>query len=146
MCGRDLDGVGEMSEANVGDNIDTPPENLVQVNFVVMAADIRRYAEITQDYNPLHLDPEFAATTAYGRPIAHGTMTLSLIWTALMRTFDVHRACDFAIDIKFTKPVFEGDALLAGGVRTAETPLAYEVFVKNEAGEAVVVGTATQAL
>src|SRR5215475_13373021 len=41
----------------------------------VSPADIRGFAEITGDKNPVHLDPEFAARTIFKEPIAHGMLT-----------------------------------------------------------------------
>ncbi len=36
------------------------------------------FAEITGDKNPIHLDPEFAAKTPFGRPIVHGFLSASV--------------------------------------------------------------------
>lgn len=41
--------------------------------------DIVGFAGMTGDYDPLHVDREFAAETPYGRPIAHGLLGLSLM-------------------------------------------------------------------
>lgn len=40
---------------------------------------IDRFAEITEDRNPLHVDPAFAAEGPFGATIAHGFLTLSLL-------------------------------------------------------------------
>lgn len=39
---------------------------------------INKFAEATGDFNPLHVDPEFAAKTPFGGTIAHGYYALSL--------------------------------------------------------------------
>ncbi len=50
-------------------------------------AAINAYARITDDFNPIHTDPTFAATTPMGGVIAHGTMSLNLIWQMAAQNF-----------------------------------------------------------
>ena len=38
---------------------------------------ILNYADVTNDYNPIHVDKEFAAKSPMGGVIAHGTMSLA---------------------------------------------------------------------
>ena len=40
--------------------------------------DVVRFAEVSGDHNPLHLDAEFAATTPFKRPIIHGMLGVSV--------------------------------------------------------------------
>lgn len=46
-------------------------------------AEIDRYAELSADHNPLHLDPEFAAKTSFGTVIAHGPIGLQTVFEAV---------------------------------------------------------------
>ena len=39
---------------------------------------VRRYSDVVNDHNPLHLDPAVAATSRFGRPIVHGMLLASL--------------------------------------------------------------------
>ncbi len=43
------------------------------------SSEIREFADLTGDFNRIHLDEEFAATTPFGKPIAHGLLGLSLM-------------------------------------------------------------------
>jgi len=38
---------------------------------------INRWAEVSGDFNPLHVDPDFGKTIFFGTNIAHGPLTLS---------------------------------------------------------------------
>jgi acyl dehydratase len=120
------------------------PQQLTEHRMQVDRAAIRRYAHITQDYNPLHLDPEFAALTPMGGIIAHGTLSLSLLWQSLAATFGLERMTDVAMDIRFVRPVRENDWVVAGGTLTAES--GYDVWVRadgNDRSEIVIAGTVT---
>ena len=65
----------------------TWPDALTPRRLVLTPERVAAYAEVTQDFNPLHLDPAFAATTSFGGPIAHGTLNLALVWEAAAATF-----------------------------------------------------------
>ena len=41
-------------------------------NFVITQDMVNRFAELSGDKNPLHLDKDFAAKTRFKRPIVHG--------------------------------------------------------------------------
>lgn len=105
---------------------------------------IRRYAAITDDYNPIHVDPEFAAKTPMGGIIAHGMLSLNLIWQSLRATFGDNAAEGASLEIRFTRPVREDDVVTAGGEidRAASTREGrrYRVWVRNQRGEAVIEG------
>ena len=55
------------------------------VTHAVGRAEIDRYAELSGDNNPLHMDPEYAAATPFGTVIAHGPIGLQTAFEALAR-------------------------------------------------------------
>lgn len=107
------------------------PLQLIERRLLVGINAIRLYADITGDYNPIHLDPEFASKTPMGGIIAHGMLSLSLIWQSLYATFGLDRMKDVTMDIRFVRPVRENDLAIAGGSRKEEAG-AYEVWVRAE--------------
>lgn len=111
------------------------------VSLRVDPSTIRAYAELTDDFNPIHLDPVFAATTPMGSVIAHGTMSICLLWQAVFRTFG-ERAFESPVDldIRFVKPVREGETLTAGGKASADDDGLYDVWVRGDDGEDRVAG------
>jgi 3-hydroxybutyryl-CoA dehydratase len=102
---------------------------------------ILRYADITGDHNPIHVDPAFAATTAMGGVIAHGTLSLNLIWQALAVTCGREALQGAALDVRFVKPVRVGDTVQAGGRATDAGAASFDVWVRNQKGENVIEGT-----
>ncbi len=115
---------------------------LVPVGLTVDMPAILAYAEITGDFNPLHVDAVFAATTAMGQPIAHGTLSMNLIWQSIAATVGNARAACSEIDIRFAKPVFVGDRVEAGGRAVDGQPGRFEVWVRRQDGTPVIEGTA----
>lgn len=102
---------------------------------------IRAYADLTNDFNPIHLDPEFAAKTPMGGVIAHGTMSICLLWKAVFETFEITDVGVFELAIRFVRPVRQGEVLTAAGIRSDEADDLYSVWVKNDQGAECVGGT-----
>src|SRR5512140_3275116 len=92
-----------------------PQPPLQAATLHIQPAVIRAYAELTGDFNPIHLDPVFAASTPMGGVIAHGTLSICLLWQAVVRTFGAAAFEAPELDIRFLKPVRAGETLTAGG-------------------------------
>ena len=103
---------------------------------------IRLYAEITQDFNPIHVDPEFARQTAMGGIIAHGMLSLNLVWQSLRASLGDGFADGAVLDVRFVRPVREDDVVTAGGERNED---GFDVWVRNQKDEPVIVGRVTHA-
>jgi acyl dehydratase len=93
------------NDVEVGETWDSPARTITETDVV-------NFAGITGDYNPLHVDHEFAKNTLFGRPIAHGLLGLSFVaglgsFSPWMRTAAFVRIRDWA----FLKPVFIGDTV-----------------------------------
>lgn len=78
----------------------------------VTETDIVNFADLSGDFNPIHIDHEFARTTPFRRPIAHGLLVLSLgsglgLFSPPMRTLAVLTIREW----QFKEPVFAGDTL-----------------------------------
>ncbi|MDX1927241.1 MAG: MaoC/PaaZ C-terminal domain-containing protein [Pirellulaceae bacterium] len=79
---------------------------------VVTEADVHQFAEMTGDFDPLHIDPEFARTTPFGRQIAHGLLGLSFLAGLSSQAPRVSTVAFVRIDQwRFVKPIFLGDTV-----------------------------------
>ncbi len=78
----------------------------------ITETDIVNFAGLTGDYDPLHVDHEFAKSTPFGRPIAHGMLGLSLL-TGLGSHCPAANTLAFVAirDWRFLLPVFVGDTV-----------------------------------
>lgn len=85
-----------------------PADDLMLLATLPQAAMIYR---LSGDYNPLHVDPEFARAAGFDRPILHGLSTYGHICRALMRLGDPDTNRIVSMDCRFTGPVFPGDTL-----------------------------------
>jgi len=116
------------------------PRELRTATLKSDAAMVRQYAELTADFNPIHLDADFAARTPFQTPIVHGTMSFNLLMRAIEDTFGGSMpAAD--IDARFIKPVPVGTAIRAGGVLVDPATGTYQLFVETDAGQRAVEGT-----
>ncbi len=80
----------------------------------ITESDIINFAGLSGDFNPIHLDHEFAASTPFRRPIAHGLLVFSIasglgLYSPPMRTLALLSIREW----HFRGPVFIGDTLRA---------------------------------
>jgi 3-hydroxybutyryl-CoA dehydratase len=114
---------------------------LVTVSKTIDRPAIRLYAEITDDFNPIHLDPEFAAATPMRGIIAHGMLSLNLVWQSLRASYGAVAAEGAKLDVRFVRPVRENDVVSATGRLRSGSAGGYDVVVANQNGEPVITGT-----
>jgi 3-hydroxybutyryl-CoA dehydratase len=74
---------------------------------------IRTFAELTGDTNPVHLDDGYAATTRFGRRIAHGMIAGGLISAALANDLPGPGTVYLSQTLNFKAPVYPGDTVTA---------------------------------
>ena len=72
---------------------------------------IRTFAVLTGDSNPVHLDDAYAATTRFGRRIAHGMIAAGLISAALANDLPGPGTVYLSQTLKFKAPVYPGDTI-----------------------------------
>jgi 3-hydroxybutyryl-CoA dehydratase len=79
----------------------------------VRASDILTFAEITGDWNPVHLDADFAAKTVFKQPIAHGMLTAGYISAVFGSELPGPGAIYVSQTLNFRAPVKVGDLVVA---------------------------------
>ncbi|MCA8900029.1 MAG: MaoC family dehydratase [Hyphomonas sp.] len=79
----------------------------------ITADDIQRFAEVSGDFNPLHMSDEYAATTMFEKRIAHGALTASYISGILGNNLPGPGAVFVGLNMRFRRPVYIGDTVTA---------------------------------
>lgn len=73
--------------------------------------DIRMFAAVSGDVNPVHLDEAFASDTMFGGRIAHGMLTGAFISAALAMKLPGPGCVYLGQTLRFTRPVKIGDTV-----------------------------------
>jgi 3-hydroxybutyryl-CoA dehydratase len=103
------------------------------------------YARVSGDFNPIHVDPAFAATTPFGGTIAHGMLLLAYLSEMLTAAFGRAWLSGGRLKARFKGVARPGDALtVRGRIERVHDDgrLFAAVECVNEAGELLVVGDA----
>ena len=79
----------------------------------VTDSDLRSYADITGDYNPLHFSDDFAAHTRFGRRVAQGGITAGLLNALVAMELPGPGTVFMSQSLNYRRPVFVGDTLTA---------------------------------
>lgn len=125
-------------ELKIGDKFSTSKQITDRV--------VRAFAELSGDYNPIHLDEEFAAKTRFGKRIAHGMISGALISAVLGYELKDRKIVYLSQTLKFTAPVFIDDTVTARAtvtnIREDKNIVTVETICTNQNGEMVVKGEA----
>jgi 3-hydroxybutyryl-CoA dehydratase len=123
-------------------------ESLGQLTVVVTQETVRRYAEASGDYNPIHLDPGFAATTPFGVTIAHGMLLLAYVSRLMSARFGRTWAATGNLEARFRAPARVGATIVAAGAVESVTASAEgqvvvcSLTVADASGQALVTASA----
>jgi len=112
----------------------------------VSEADVTLFAGISGDFNPLHVNEEYARKSRFGRRIAHGLFSAGLISSVLGMQLPGPGAIYLKQDLKFLAPVFIGDTITARvevlSYREDKHIVTLQTDCVNQHGEKVVTGEA----
>jgi len=125
-------------ELKIGDKFST--ERLVTDEV------IRKFADVSGDHNPIHLNDEVAKKTRFGKRIAHGMLSGAFISAVLGYELAERNIVYLSQTLKFTAPVFIGDTVTATAtvtnIREDKPIITLETVCTNQNGEVLVKGEA----
>lgn len=108
------------------------------VSWTPTQAEFDRFAALSGDDNPIHVDPEFSARTRFGRTVSHGMLIYSRAWALIRgRWPDARHAGQ---TLMFPNPAFAGEPLTIRIVPDESGRLAVTVS-RDADGEIVLQGT-----
>jgi acyl dehydratase len=118
-----------------------------EITKTIDDTDIHAFADVTGDHNPVHVDDAFAKTTRFGRRIAHGMLTASLISSVLANKLPGEGSIYLGQTLQFVAPVFPGDEVTARvtvkEIREDKSIVKLETICVNQSGAVVIRGEAT---
>ena len=120
-------------------------EHIYSSERVFTQTQFDRFAALSGDDNPIHVDPAFAARTRFGRTVSHGMLLYGLLCAALSEV--VPGATHSAQELVFPAPTFADEpiriVLRADAVDEARGQAVIAALLTRPDGEAVCRGTTT---
>ncbi|MBI4383438.1 MAG: MaoC family dehydratase [Nitrospinae bacterium] len=117
-----------------------------KIAHTVTEQDVRAFADLTGDHNPLHMDGSFAARTVFKNRVVHGMFTASFIATVIGVLLPGPGALIHSLEFDFKKPVRIGDIIEAKVTVVQKVDgarmLALQTSVANQHSQVVLKGTA----
>jgi 3-hydroxybutyryl-CoA dehydratase len=120
----------------------------MQASFskTISEADVYLFAGISGDFNPMHVNEEFARLTQFGRRIAHGALPQCLIAPVLGMKLPGLGTVVVEITTRFRAPTFFGDTITATAEVVekleAKKRIRMNLLWTNQRGETVATGEA----
>ena len=128
----------KISELTVGQSAETAK--------TITEADIMSFAQVTGDFNPVHIDAEAAKASPFGERIAHGMLSAGLISAVLAMKLPGAGAIYMSQSLRFVRPVKIGDTVTARvevlEVITGKKRVRLSTTCRNQRNEAVLDGEA----
>jgi 3-hydroxybutyryl-CoA dehydratase len=131
-----------LEDVSVGDVFTTLARTITETDIV-------QFAQLSGDFNPLHMDHEWARRGPFGRPIAHGMLSLAVSSGLPSRLDQLVLLAYLEETRKFKGPVFPGDTIRCVYTVTEVIPssskpdrgvVKLDVRLDNQRSESVQVG------
>ena len=108
--------------------------------------DVRLYADLSTDHNPVHLDEDFAKQTQFGQRIVHGMLVSSLFSALLGEHLPGHGTIYMSQNIQFKVPVYLNMPVIATveivNIREGKPIVTLQTTCVDESGKLLVTGEA----
>ncbi len=110
--------------------------------------DINRYAKASGDFNPIHVDADYARKTPLGGTVAHGMLILAYISQMMTSAFGQRWLSGGRLNVRFRAPARPGDVItVSGSIRGIEKGDGYQtidcdILCRNQNDEPVITGDA----
>ncbi len=118
-----------------------------QHNFKFSQEDVNRFAEVTGDNNPVHINPEFAAKSQFRKPIMHGMLGAALFSKVFGTMFPGEGTIYLKQNLNFLKPMYvevEYEAIFTvKEVLVDKNRAVIETIIRNPEGFVCTSGEAT---
>jgi len=123
--------------------------SLPEIKRNITQENINLYAEASGDFNPIHVDENYARQTPLGVTIAHGMLILAYVSQMMTAAFGQSWLARGKLSVRFRNPARRGDTITVGGKvdrlehNEAQTIVNCDIFCHNQNGEPVVTGEAS---
>lgn len=128
----------DLSSLKIGD--------FARKSVVITEKMIQQYAELSGDYNALHFDDSFAKETIFGKRIAHGGITASIISSLLGNDLPGNGCVFINQTLQYRKPLYVGDVatgeVIVRKIIPEKNRVLMDSVVYNQLGDIVLEGTA----
>ena len=125
-----------------------PGANLEPIIKTITQKQINEYADASGDFNPLHIDQQFARKSQFGHTIAHGMLVAASISEMMGVSFGIDWHISGRMKLRFKAPVFPGDtATTFGEVKevidlNSTSEIVCGIGVRRQTGEHAITGEA----
>jgi 3-hydroxybutyryl-CoA dehydratase len=108
--------------------------------------DVRLFAQVSGDHNPIHLDNAYAAQTRFKKRIAHGALLASYISNIIGNEIPGAGSIYLSSSLRFRAPTFVGDTVTTvatiAAIRTDKPIFTLSCECRNQLGEVLCSGEA----
>ena len=130
--------MAKISDFKIGDS--------ASLKKVFTDEDVRKFAEISLDHNPIHVDDEYAKNSPFGKRVVHGILQAGLISAVLGTKLPGEGAIYREQILTFKKPAFIGEEVEATveivDMKERMGLLIMKTTIRNQKGELLVKGEA----
>ena len=126
-------------------------QELAPIQKYMTQEKINAYIDAAEDYNPIHVDPEYAKNTAFKSTIAPGYQFIAYISELMARDFGEKWITAGGMELRLIRPVFPKDTLTVGAkvvekkAQGSGISLKCDVWIRNQDNNDIVAGYTTVA-
>jgi len=106
---------------------------------------VDEFSEFSGDFNPLHIDNEYAASSTFGKRIVHGMLLASFFSRLVGMYLPGKNAIYFSQNLNFVGPCYIGDKVTVQGEiidkSEATKIIKLKTSIKNQEGTSLIEGT-----